>query len=187
MESRLHKKFIKEIVPALKVELGLKNVMEVPKLKKAVINVGYGRNTKDVAFIENITKTLTAISGQKPVHNKSTKSISNFKIREGMNIGASVTLRGNRMYHFIDKLVNLTLPRVRDFRGISKKSFDKQGNYTLGFKEHMAFPEIKVDAIDKIHGLEVVINTSAKNKEQGLALLEKLGFPFQKDTKENKK
>lgn len=187
MESRLYKKFIKEIVPALKVDLGLKNVMQVPKLKKIVINVGYGRNVKEAAFIENIEKTLTAISGQKPVHNKSKKSISNFKIRQGMNIGASVTLRGKRMYDFIDKLISLTLPRVRDFRGISRKSFDKQGNYTLGFKEHTAFPEIKVDAIDKIHGLEVVINTTAKNKEQGLVLLEKLGFPFQKDTKDNKK
>jgi len=185
MESRLYKNYIKEVVPALKEKLGLKNVMEVPRLVKVVLNVGYGRNVKDAAFIENVEKTLLAISGQKPVHNASKKSISNFKIREGMKIGASVTLRGKRMYDFIDKLVSIALPRVRDFRGISKKCFDKQGNYTLGFKEHTAFPEIKADAIDKLHGLQVIINTTAKNKEQGLALLEQLGFPFKKD-KEDK-
>lgn len=181
MESRLYKKFIKEIVPALQAQLGFKNVMQVPRLKKVVVNVGYGRNVKEQAFVDNVENTLKAITGQKPIHNKSKKSISNFKIREGMAIGVSVTLRGKRMYDFIDRLVSVTLPRVRDFRGISRTSFDKQGNYTLGFKEHLAFPEIKTDAVDKIHGLEVIINTSAKNREGGLALLEKLGFPFQKD------
>ena len=181
MESRLHKKFIKEIVPALKKQLDLENLMQVPRLVKVVINVGYGRNVKEQAFIDNVENTLKAITGQKPMHNKSKKSISNFKIREGMPIGASVILRGKRMYDFIDKLVSVTLPRVRDFRGLSPKSIDGHGNYTLGFKEHLAFPEIKADAVDKIHGLEVVINTSAKDKESGLALLEKLGFPFQKD------
>lgn len=185
MESRLYKKYIKEIVPALKADLGLKNVMQVPRLKKVVVNVGYGRNVKELPFVENVESTLRAITGQKPVHNKSKRSISNFKIREGMNIGVSVTLRGKRMYDFVDKLVSVTLPRVRDFRGISKKAFDGQGNYTLGFKEHTAFPEIKSDAVDKIHGLQVIINTSAKNKERGLKLLEKIGFPFKKD-KEDK-
>ena len=181
MDSRLHKKFIKEIAPALKEQLGLENIMQVPRLKKVVVNVGYGRNAKEKPFIDNVENTLKTITGQKPMHNKSTKSISNFKIREGMPIGASVTLRGKRMYDFIDKLVSMTLPRVRDFRGVSRKSFDKQGNYTLGFKEHLAFPEIKTDAMDKIHGLQVIINTSAKDIKGGLALLEKLGFPFQKD------
>lgn len=181
MESRLYKKFIKEIAPALKEQLGLVNIMQAPRLKKVVVNVGYGRNAKEKPFIDNVESTLKTITGQKPMHNKSTKSISNFKIREGMPIGASVTLRGKRMYDFIDKLVSMTLPRVRDFRGVSRKSFDKQGNYTLGFKEHIAFPEIKTDAMDKIHGLQVIINTSAKDIKGGLALLEKLGFPFQKD------
>lgn len=181
MDSRLHEKFIKEIAPALKEQLGLKNIMQVPRLKKVVVNVGYGRNVKEKPFIDNVESTLKAITGQKPMHNKSTKSISNFKIREGMPIGASVTLRGKRMYDFVDKLISITFPRVRDFRGVSKKSFDKQGNYTFGLKEHMAFPEIMTDAIDKIHGLQVIVNTSAKDIKGGLALLEKLGFPFQKD------
>jgi len=185
MESRLYKKYIKEIVPALKTELGFKNIMEVPKMKKVVLNVGYGRNIKEQGFVENVENTLRAITGQKPVHNKARRSISNFKIREGMNIGVSITVRGKRMYDFIDKLVSVALPRVRDFRGISSKSFDKQGNYTLGLKEHIAFPEIKSDAVDKIHGLQIIINTTAKNREHGLKLLEKIGFPFKKD-KEDK-
>ena len=162
-------------------QLGYKNILQVPKLVKVVLNVGYGRQVKETAFVENIGETLKAISGQKPIQNKAKKSISNFKIREGMNIGASVTLRGKRMYDFIDKLVSITFPRVRDFRGISPKSFDKQGNYSIGFKEHIAFPEIKSDAVDKLHGLQIVINTTAENKTAGLALLGKLGFPFKKD------
>lgn len=181
MESRLYTKYKKEIVPALQKELGYGNALQVPKLVKVVLNVGYGRQVKEAAFIDNVTETLKAISGQKPIHNKSKKSISNFKIREGQNIGASVTLRGKRMYDFIDKLISITFPRVRDFRGISPKSFDKQGNYSIGFKEHIAFPEIKSDAVDKLHGLQIVINTTAKDPTEGLALLEKLGFPFKKD------
>lgn len=167
------------VVPNLKAAFGLKNVMQVPKIEKVVINVGYGRQVKDKAYIDNVESTLGAITGQKPVHNKAKKSISNFKIREGMPIGASVTLRGNHMYDFLDKLVSVTFPRVRDFRGISPKIFDRQGNCTIGFKENIAFPEIKADAIEKIHGLEVVIHTTAKSKEHGLALLKELGFPFQ--------
>ncbi len=181
MESRLYTKYKKEVVPALMAQLGYKNILQVPKLVKVVLNVGYGRQVKETAFVENIGETLKAISGQKPIQNKAKKSISNFKIREGMNIGASVTLRGKRMYDFIDKLVSITFPRVRDFRGISPKSFDKQGNYSIGFKEHIAFPEIKSDAVDKLHGLQIVINTTAENKTAGLALLGKLGFPFKKD------
>jgi large subunit ribosomal protein L5 len=178
MESRLQTKYRKEVIKALKEKFDFKNAMQVPRLLKVVLNCGYGRMVKDAAFIENVVKTLTAITGQKPVHNKSKKSISNFKIREGMNIGVSVTLRGKRMYDFLDKLVSVTLPRVRDFRGISPKSFDKCGNYTLGLKENIAFPEITSDAVDKIHGLEMVIVTSASNKEEGLELLKQLGFPF---------
>ena len=180
MESRLKKQYREQVVPALKEQFGYKNIMQVPKLEKIVLNVGYGRNLKDAGFIENIEKTLRAITGQSPVHNKAKKSISNFKIREGMKVGISVTLRGQKMYDFIDKLTSVTLPRVRDFRGINPKSFDKTGNFTLGFKEHIAFPEIKGDSIEKIHGLEVIINTSANTKEEGQALLEKLGFPFKK-------
>ncbi|MBI4993040.1 MAG: 50S ribosomal protein L5 [Candidatus Magasanikbacteria bacterium] len=184
MESRLQKKYKKEVIPVLKERLGLRNVMQVPKLTKVVLNVGYGRFVKEAALIEVVEGTLKAISGQKPVHNKSRKSISNFKIREGMNIGASVTLRGKKMYDFVDKLISITLPRVRDFRGLSRKSFDQCGNYCVGFKEHNAFPEVKVESMEKLHGLEVVIGTSAKNKEAGMALLEQLGFPFKTNEKE---
>ncbi len=181
MESRLYTKYKKEVVPALQKDFGYRSILQVPKLMKVVLNVGYGKHVKEAAFIDNVVETLQAISGQKVVHNKASKSISNFKIREGMNIGVSVTLRGKRMYDFLDKLISITFPRVRDFRGISTKSFDKQGNYSIGFKEHIAFPEIKSDAVDKLHGLQVVINTNAKNRAEGLALLEKLGFPFKKD------
>ena len=184
MESRLYKKYKTEIVPALKDQLGLRNVMQAPKLIKVVLNIGYGRFVKETALVEMMEKTLQVISGQKPNHNKSKKSISNFKIREGMNIGVSVTLRGKKMYDFIDKLISITLPRVRDFRGLSRKGFDQQGNYCIGFKEHNAFPEVKVESMEKMHGLQVVISTSAKNKLAGVALLEKLGFPFKKSETE---
>ena len=168
----------KKIKSELKAELGYTNIMQVPAVKKIVVNVGYGRHVKDNAYIENVANTLTSITGQKPVRNKTTKSISNFKIREGMEIGMSVTLRGPAMYSFLHKLIHITFPRVRDFRGISVKNFDRQGNYSIGFKENIAFPEIGIDAIDKIHGLQVVISTSAKNQKEGQALLSKLGFPF---------
>ena len=178
MDSRLYKKIQTEVVPALKQELGLKNIMQTPRILKVIVNVGYGRHAKENAFIENVEKTLTMITGQKPMHNKAAKAISNFKTRAGMPIGCSVTLRGKKMYDFVDKLVSVTFPRMKDFRGITPKAFDKQGNYTIGFKENIAFPEIKADAIDKIHGLQVIISTSAKTREQGLALLTKVGFPF---------
>jgi large subunit ribosomal protein L5 len=181
MESRLLTKYKKEVVPTLQKELGFTNALQVPKLVKVVLNVGYGRQAKEAALVDNIGETLRMITGQKPIHNKAKKAISNFKIREGMNIGAAVTLRGKRMYDFLDKLISITFPRVRDFRGISPKSFDKQGNYSIGFKEHVAFPEMKSDAVDKLHGLQVVINTTAKNRAAGLALLTKLGFPFKQD------
>ncbi len=165
-------------VPFLKQKFGYKNVMQVPRVEKVTLNIGYGRMVKDTAFIERITQTLSLISGQKPVHQKAKKSISNFKTRQGMNIAASVTLRGPAMYEFLYRFVHLTLPRIRDFRGLNPKSFDRQGNYTIGFKEQIAFPEVQGDAADKIHGLEVVITTSAKNREEGHALLSSLGFPF---------
>lgn len=178
MANQLYTTYKKEITVRLKDELGLRNIMQVPQIKKVVLNVGYGRNSKDKAFVDTIEKTLTLIAGQKPVHNKSRKSISNFKTREGQPIGASVTLRGPQMYEFLYKLINITLPRVRDFRGLNPNAFDRQGNYAIGFKEQIAFPEVGAEGVEKIHGLEVIVSTSAKNKEQGYALLKALGFPF---------
>lgn len=178
MANQLYTQFKTDTVGKLKAELGLRNIMQVPHIKKVVLNVGYGRQVKDKAHIDAVERTLTLISGQKPVHNKARKSISNFKTREGQAIGASVTLRGPHMYDFLSKLIHITLPRVRDFRGLNPHAFDRQGNYAIGFKEQVAFPEVGVEAQDKLHGLEVVISTSAKNKEQGYALLKALGFPF---------
>ena len=178
MKSILYKHYKETVIPALKKELGYKNVMQVPRVEKVVLNVGYGKHVKDKKYIEHVEKTLAMVSGQKPVHNKTTKSISNFKIRSGMSIGASVTMHGDKMYEFLYKLVNLAFPRVRDFRGISPKSFDRQGNYSVGLKEQLAFPEITAEMNDIIHGLEITIVTNAKTKEEGLALLKKLGFPF---------
>lgn len=180
MINNLLQKFQKEVAPALAAEFGYKNLMQVPKIKKVVINVGAGRYAKDAAFLENIDNNLKKITGQKPVRTKSKKAISNFKTREGMDIGVMATLRGRRMYDFLEKMLTMTLPRTRDFRGISSKSFDRAGNYTLGFKENSAFPEIGSGELDKVHGLEVVINIKAKNQAEGLALLTKLGFPFKK-------
>ena len=165
-------------VPALKEEFGYANVMDVPKIEKVILNVGYGRHVKDKAFIDMVEKTLTVITGQKPLHNKSKKSISNFKIREGMNIGVSVTLRGKVMYDFLYRFIHLTLPRVRDFRGLKNTCFDGNGNCTIGMKEHIAFPEVSIGSVDKIHGLEIILTTTAKNDKEGLSLLTKLGFPF---------
>jgi len=179
--SRLYEQYKKEIVPALKEAFGYTNVMEVPKVESVTVNVGYGRHNKDKNFISNVEHTLATITGQKPVHNKARLSISNFKLREGTPIGASVTLRGKRMYDFLDKLISIDLPRVRDFRGLNPKAFDRQGNYSLGLKENIAFPEINVETSDKIHGLQIVVKTSAANQEEGFSLLEKLGFPFKKD------
>ncbi|OIO20431.1 MAG: 50S ribosomal protein L5 [Candidatus Magasanikbacteria bacterium CG1_02_32_51] len=180
MKPALYKIYKETIVPALQAELGLKNIMKVPKIEKVVLNIGYGRNAKDKAFLERVEKTLTLISGQKPVHNKAKKSISNFKIREGMEIGSSVTLRGAKMYEFLYKLINLTFPRVRDFRGLDPKSFDGKGNFTIGFKEQLAFPEISGESADNIHGLQIIVNTTAKDNKSGMALLSHLGFPFRK-------
>ena len=178
MASELLTQYRKDVVPALKEKFGYDNIMQVPKIDKVTLNVGYGRHYKDKSYIDNVVHTLSVITGQKPVNNKAKKSISNFKIREGVNIGSSVVLRGEKMYDFVYKLIHLAFPRIRDFRGLSPKSFDAQGNYSVGFREHIAFPEVGTDAIDKIHGLEVVVTTTASNPEEGLALLKGLGFPF---------
>jgi len=178
---RLKDKYKKEIAPQLIKDLKLDNVMEAPQITKVTLNVGFGRHVKDKAYIEAVQSALTRISGQKPVLTKARQSISSFKIREGMIIGASVTVRGQRMYDFVEKLINATYPRVRDFRGITKKHVDSTGNMTVGFKEHLAFPEIRAEEVDNVFGLEVCLTTSAKTKEEGLRLFELFGFPFKKD------
>lgn len=175
---RLQEKYKKQIVAKLKQDFGYKNNLAVPKLIKAVVNVGFGRNAKEKSFIDNVVGSLVRITGQKPVLTKAKKSISAFKIRQGMVIGAMVTLRGQRLYDFVEKLINITFPRVRDFRGISEKQIDSQGNLMIGFRENISFPEIKADEIEKIHGLEICLVTTAKNRTEGLALFKLMGFPF---------
>jgi large subunit ribosomal protein L5 len=170
--------YLKKIVPELTKKFGYKNQMQVPKLEKVVLNVGLSKGLKDASFMDIVESTLTRISGQRPIKTKSKKSISNFKIRQGMIIGMKVTLRGKRMYDFIEKLVKITLPRVRDFRGLDWKILDKEGNLNLGIKEHISFPEIRSDEIEKVHGLEAAIVTTAKNPEEAKALFVALGFPF---------
>lgn len=176
--SQLYKKYQKEIVPSLTKELNLSNAMQAPKVVKVVLNVGVGKFVKESNFVENVEKTLLRITGQKPVRTRAKKSISNFKVRENMEIGVMVTLRGKRMYDFLEKLINVTFARMRDFHGITDKGFDKRGNFSLGLNENSAFPEIKAGEVDKMHGLQATIVTTAKNKEQGRALLTHLGFPF---------
>ena len=180
---KLQEKYKKEIVPKLTEKFGYKNVMAVPKLTKVVINVGFGRHSKEKAYIDNVVEVLTRISGQKPIQAKAKKAISAFKIKDGMIIGANVTLRGARMYDFVEKLINITFPRVRDFRGISDKGMDKMGNLTIGFKEYLPFPEIKADEVENIFGLEICLPTTAKTKEEGLEFFRLLGIPFKKDDK----
>lgn len=183
---RLREKYQKKIIPGMKEKFAYSNVFLVPKIEKVVLNVGFGRHNKEKDYIANVEKNLIKISGQKPVFTKAKKSISSFKIREGMIIGAMVTLRGQRMYDFLDKLINISFPRVRDFRGISEKSVDKQGNLSIGFKENVAFPEVKIDNINDIHGLEVIIHSTAENKEEGLEMFKLMGFPFKKEEKNKK-
>lgn len=179
----LNEQYKKEILPKLKEKFGYKNDFQVPKLRKIVVNVGFGRHTKEKAFIDNIVKSLGRITGQKPILNKARKSISSFKVREGMIIGASVTLRGEKMNSFLEKLIHVSFPRVRDFRGLSDKGVDRSGNFTIGFKEHLAFPEIHPDEVENVFGLEVCLDTTAKTREEGLELFRLIGFPFKKDTK----
>jgi len=175
----LYQQYRTTIAPALQTELGLKNINAVPKIKKIVVNIGLSKSLTDKSFTELAVNTLQRISGQKPILTKAKISISNFKIREGMVVGATVTLRGQRMYDFLEKLVNNTFPRIRDFHGLeTHKGFDGNGNFSVGFREHIVFPEIKSDEIEKIHGLEVAINTTAKTDAQALTLLRAFGFPF---------
>jgi len=168
----------KEVVPKLKEKFGYRNIMEVPKLVKVIVNMGLGDAIENIKVIEVATQELGVITGQKAVITKARKSIANFKLREGVPIGAMVTLRRDRMYYFLDKLLTIALPRVRDFRGVSPKGFDGRGNYTLGIKEQIIFPEINYDKIDKIRGMNITIVTTAKNDEEGLELLRLLGMPF---------
>jgi large subunit ribosomal protein L5 len=178
--NRLKEKYLNEVVPALNEEFGYKSVMESPKLEKIVVNMGVGDSVNNSKLLDAAVEDLTIITGQKPIITKAKKSIAGFKIREGMPIGCKVTLRGERMYNFLDKLIAISLPRVRDFRGISADSFDGRGNYTLGVKEQLIFPEIDYDKVAKVRGMDIVIVTTAKNDEQARALLTKLGMPFKK-------
>ena len=179
----LKEKYKKEIIPALQEKFGYKNALLVPHLKKVVINVGFGHHAKEKEYIANVEKGLTKLSGQKIILTKAKKSISAFKVREGSVIGAKVTLRGQRMFDFTDKLVNITFPRVRDFRGISDKAIDKNGNMTIGFKEYVCFPEIKVEEVTDIFGLEVCYSSTAKSIEEGKEFFRLVGFPFKKESK----
>ncbi|WP_067142347.1 50S ribosomal protein L5 [Oceanivirga salmonicida] len=177
---RLQKKYNEEIISNLMKELGLKNIMEVPKLEKIVVNMGIGEAVNNTKLIEEGIKQLAQITGQQPLPRAARKSEAGFKLREGQKIGVSVTLRKEKMYEFLDRLVSIALPRVRDFEGVSNKAFDGRGNYTLGIKEQIVFPEIEIDKVDKVLGLGVTIVTSAKNDEQGRALLRAFGMPFVK-------
>jgi large subunit ribosomal protein L5 len=178
--NHLKERYQTEIVPALMKSLNLDNVMEVPKLQKIVLNIGMGEALDNPKSLEAATADLIAITGQKPVITKARVSIANFKLREGRSIGVKVTLRGEKMWAFLDRLVNVVLPRVRDFRGISRDAFDGRGNYTLGLREQLIFPEIEYDKIDKIRGLEITIVTTARKDDHAAAMLDMLGMPFRK-------
>ena len=178
--NRLQKKYKEEIVPALVKEFGYTSVMQAPKMEKIVINMGVGDATQNSKALDDAVADLTLIAGQKPVVTKAKKSIATFKVREGQAIGCKVTLRGQRMYEFLDKLVSIALPRVRDFRGINKNAFDGHGNYTLGVKEQLIFPEIDYDKVAKVRGMDIVMVTTAHSDKEAASLLEKLGMPFKK-------
>lgn len=184
---RFYEKYKKEVVPALQKEFGVKNILALPRFDKVVLNVGAGKALSDAKFLEIAKATLERITGQKPVYAKARKSISNFKIRAGMNIGVKVTLRREKMYDFLDKFIHVTLPRVHDFRGISRKAMDKQGNLNIGFKEHIMFPEIKTTELDTIHGLEVTVVMKGGNRERSMRMMELLGFPFRKEVEKSVK
>lgn len=183
MNVRLKDKYTKEVVPALRKKFGYKNIMSVPKIVKVTLNVGINSRNTDSGLLDAVESTLSRITGQKPVRCKSKKAISAFKVKENMVVGVMVTLRGAMMYDFLDKLVNVSLPRIRDFRGISLKNIDKQGNLSIGFKEHIVFPEIKSDEIERIHGLQINITTTAGSYAVGEELFKLLGFPMQKKDK----
>ena len=177
-EARLKQHYKKNVIPALVKEFGYKNVMAVPKIDKVAVNVGLGEATQNGKLMDGAVNELGQIAGQKPVITKAKKSIAAFKLREGMAIGTMVTLRGDRMYEFLDRLMNVALPRVRDFRGVSSKSFDGRGNYTLGIKDQLIFPEIDYNKVEKVKGMNISITTTARTDAEGLALLKHMGMPF---------
>ena len=178
--ARLKDKYIAEVAPALMKKFEYKSVMQIPKIEKIVVNVGCGEARDNAKVLEAVVRDLTAITGQKAIITKAKKSVANFKVREGMPVGAKVTLRGNKMWEFLDRLFNVALPRVRDFHGINPNSFDGRGNYALGVKEQLIFPEIEYDKIDKIRGMDIVICTTAQTDEEAKALLELVGAPFER-------
>jgi large subunit ribosomal protein L5 len=175
---RMREEYVQKVVPALMKEFGYKNIMQVPKLERIVLNVGMGEAIQNVKLLESAATELGLITGQKPLITKARKAIATFKLRQGMPIGTKVTLRSRRMWEFFDRLVTLSLPRIRDFRGVSPKSFDGRGNYTLGLKEQLIFPEIKYDEVASIHGMDITIVTTARTNDEGRALLKHLGMPF---------
>jgi len=180
LAARLRETYKSEVFNALMEKFKYKNVMEVPKLEKITINMGLGEGKDNTKYMETAVEELSLISGQKPVVTKAKKSIANFKVRQGMPVGAKVTLRGDSMYEFADKFFNISLPRVRDFKGVSKNSFDGRGNFSMGIKEQLIFPEINFDKVDKIKGMNIIFTTTAKTDEEAQALLELLGMPFEK-------
>lgn len=180
MASRLKEKYKSDVVLGLMEKFQYKSVMQVPKIEKVIINMGVGEAKENKKALESAVEEMTIIAGQKPVVTKARKSVSNFKVREGMAVGCKVTLRGEKMYYFLDKFMNVSLPRVRDFRGVSKTSFDGRGNYALGIKEQLIFPEINYDKVDKIRGMDIIITTTAKTDEEARELLKLMGMPFSK-------
>ncbi len=180
MVPRLKEKYKKEIVPKLLKEYKYRNIMEVPKIEKINVNMGVGSATQNIKELESAGQDLAMITGQKPIITKARKSIAGFKVRQGNPIGCMVTLRGNRMYEFLDRLLSIAIPRIRDFRGLSKKSFDGSGNYTIGIKEQLIFPEVEYDSILSVKGMNITVNTSAKSDDKALILLKEFGFPFKK-------
>jgi large subunit ribosomal protein L5 len=176
---RLKVRYREELLPRLRQELGYANAMEVPRLQKVVINMGVGDALKDARMLEAATQDLAVITGQRPVMTKARKSIAGFKLREGMSIGAKVTLRGDRMWEFVDRLITVAIPRIRDFRGLSRRSFDGHGNYTLGLTEQLIFPEVDYDKVVKVRGMDITVATTAQTDDEGRALLIALGFPFE--------
>jgi large subunit ribosomal protein L5 len=179
-EARLYTQYKDEIVPTLKEEFGYENIMAIPKLQKIVINVGAGDAINDAKYLDTVVENVGKITGQQPIKTKAKKSVSNFKLREGMPIGCKVTLRKKVMYEFLDRLINLALPRTRDFQGIPNKSFDGRGNYTMGIKEHTIFPEIDIDNTNRVHGMDITFVTNAETDEEAFALLKHFGMPFKK-------
>jgi large subunit ribosomal protein L5 len=181
MKARLREHYQKKVIPALMKEFGYTNVMSVPKLEKITVNIGLGEATQNPKLMDGAVQELAQITGQKPVVTKARKSVAAFKLREGMSIGCMVTLRGDRMYEFLDRLMNVSLPRVRDFRGVSTRSFDGRGNYTLGLRDQFIFPEISYEKVEKVKGMNICITTTAKTDAEALALLKQLGMPFRQN------